>query len=321
MHQLIANTFAYETLAAYLCGGRFPHALMIEGPAGCGKYTFALEAAQTLVCSAAPAQRPCGECRDCMKAQKNIHPDILTFGGEGGSRSFHIDVVREIRKQAVIRPNEAHTKAIILRNTQEMSVQAQNALLKLIEEPPGGVVFLLTCQNRAQMLETVRSRVQIIPLKLPDLPQAQAHLEQRLTGTEPEHIAAAVHQTGGNIGAALAQLENQSASTNPAADILYHACIGDELEALAALTAYERDRTAFVRLLEQMRVLLIGALLYPPENERLALLVQRVGRLRLMAIPDIIEHTGQAAAQNVNSLLCTTALCARIRAAVSGQPR
>lgn len=317
MNKLIANQQVYQTLAAAIRGGRLSHALLIEGPDGCGKATFAAEVAQAALCSAAQELRPCGQCRDCEKVEKGIHPDLLTFGGSGGSRSFHIDTVRALRAQAFVRPNEAAAKAIVLRDTHEMSTQAQNALLKIIEEPPRGVMFLLTCRSRHQMLETIRSRVQVLSLELPTPEQCAAHLQGLFPDRPADELDAAATRAGGNIGAALALLEGEPA-VDEAADILVDACIGDEMAALAALSKYERDRQGLAALLERMAAVLSDTLLHGGADERLARLHNRAGRLRLLQILAIIEDTAQAVPQNVGGLLLTTSLCARIRSVLTG---
>lgn len=316
MNKLIANGKAYRTLAALVHGGRFPHALMIEGPGGCGKTTFAREAAQAKLCSAEPALRPCGQCHDCVKAEKNIHPDIMTYSGEGGSRSFHISTVRELRREAYVRPNEAEGKVLILRDIQDMSVQAQNALLKILEEPSANVSFLLTCTSRSAMLETILSRVLAITLELPTVEQCAAHLQALQPGTEAQLLRQAAQRTGGNVGRTLILLEEESVP-DPAADILYNACIGDELAALAALSKYERDRTGFSALLVRMKEKLSEAMLRVPADERYARLVARAGRLRLLQILDIIEDTALGVTQNLGGSLLAASLCSRIRLALS----
>lgn len=318
MEKLIANQNAYETLAAYVHGGRLSHALLIEGPAGCGKTAFAQFIAQAAMCEAAPSNRPCGSCRHCKKIDKHLHPDFLVYGGSGAQRSFHIDTVRTLRAEAFIRAGEARCKVMLLRNAHEMSAQAQNALLKLMEEPPSGVYFVLTCENRSLMLETIRSRVQCIALELPTVEACAAYLTQALPQLDFAAIQMLSQRTGGNIGAALALVSDEQTAGDPAAQtILYDLCLGDELHALQKLMAYERKKSALSALLIHMTGVLHEILLHPHPEHPLQPLQRRAGDLRLMQMIAIIEDTEQAVHQNVNNTLLVTSLCARIRALLS----
>lgn len=98
------------------------------------------------------------------KSLTGIHPDIREYGSDGGARSFHLDVIRAIKADVFITPNEGKYKMYLLENAQTMTVQAQNALLKILEEPPSYAVFLLTAESRESMLPTILSRCVTIPL-------------------------------------------------------------------------------------------------------------------------------------------------------------
>ena len=160
---LAGNLSAKKTLSGFVDAGRLPHALLIEGPPGSGRRSFALRMAQAAVCLAAE-ENPCGVCAGCHKALADTHPDIMRAGGSGGARSFHVDAIRAIRETAYILPNEAPRRVILLEQAENMTDTAQNALLKILEEPPGHVLFILTCENRSQMLPTIQSRAVCVAL-------------------------------------------------------------------------------------------------------------------------------------------------------------
>lgn len=208
-----ANTVA--ALSGYLKAGRLSHAILIEGGDAL-KHAKAL--AKTVLCSG--EARPCGACRDCVKVEKDIHPDLLYFSGGDRQRSFHVDAVREIRKEAYLRPNEAEAKVFILENAQNMTVQAQNALLKIIEEPPQGITFILTCDNKAALLDTVLSRVS--SFSFGDVPGSGENRQD-------------------------------PAFMEKAAEIINALLSGEELAAMAVFSAYERDRGGFEQLLDAVR--------------------------------------------------------------------
>ncbi len=122
----------------------------------------ALEIAQAMVCTAPEGQRPCGVCRDCRKTAEGIHPDVIPVerfmeakdvGGE-----LKVGPIRDLRSDAFIRPNEARSKVYLIENAQNMNQNAQNALLKVLEEGPPYAAFLLMTDRAGALLETIRSR-------------------------------------------------------------------------------------------------------------------------------------------------------------------
>jgi len=318
VNRLRGNSEAYSALAAYLRGGRLPHAILLEGAGGSGKTTFAREIAQGALCSAPPEERPCGVCRDCVKAEKGIHPDILEYAGSGGSLSFHVDLVRELRREAYVRPNEGQCKVMILEDVQNMTIQAGNALLKIIEEPPSGVVFILTCENKSSLLVTILSRVTVIPLALPTPRQCAEALRERMPGLEEERYQSAAGDSQGSVGAALKLLEAGDGGRGQAREILEALCLGSELDALAQLGRLEKDKDALLALLNRMagevRGLLSHTLPSDPGSLRLR---KRISPLRLMRILAIIEETAGAVPQNVSRLVLITNLCARTKLVLS----
>lgn len=113
--------------------------------------------AKALLCMS-NGQKPCNTCNACNKIQKNIHPDVKIISSDKAKNSFHVQKVRDIKSDAYIMPNESKYKVYILKNAQTMTTQAQNAILKLLEEPPKNVIFILTCKNKQELLPTVISR-------------------------------------------------------------------------------------------------------------------------------------------------------------------
>lgn len=122
----------------------------------------ARQLAAAAVCSG-EGKKPCGLCRDCRKAEASIHPDIIPLrrllDDKGKPKKFFaVDQVREMAADAVVLPNEAGRKVYILEEAQHMNEQAQNAALKLLEEPPAWACFILCTPSAAVFLPTVRSR-------------------------------------------------------------------------------------------------------------------------------------------------------------------
>ncbi len=142
--------------------GLIAHATVIAAPDREESLRCAEQVAAALVCQA-DGPVPCGVCRACRKAESGIHPDILRVGrleDEKGRlrREITVNQVRAMAADAVVLPNESSRKVYLIDEADSMNAAAQNAALKLLEEPPRGVYFLLCVTNPALLLPTVRSR-------------------------------------------------------------------------------------------------------------------------------------------------------------------
>ena len=138
------------------------HAHIISAPAEEG-YAAARALAKAILCGEPRDGEACGVCDNCRKAEKGIHPDIITVSrrrDESGAqkRELYVEQIRALVADAAILPNEAEKKVYIIQDAGRMNTTAQNALLKILEEPPYFVSFILVADNAGQLLETVRSR-------------------------------------------------------------------------------------------------------------------------------------------------------------------
>ena len=141
---------------------RLSHAYIVSAPSREEYLRTARTLAAAAVCSGG-GPVPCGKCRACRKAEGGIHPDIITvrrLTDDKGKqkREIGVDQIRQVIGDAYVLPNEAERKVYIIEEAETMNTAAQNAALKLLEEPPKGVIFLLCTANPEQLLPTVRSR-------------------------------------------------------------------------------------------------------------------------------------------------------------------
>lgn len=189
-----------RTLSAALREGILSHAVLIEGEKGTGKKELSLWLAKAILCRS--ENRPCENCSVCRKIESGNHPDVEIYGGSGGARSFHIESIREIKNSLWLAPNESEQKVYILLNIEDMTQEAQNALLKSLEEPPAHARFILTCDNRKSLLDTIISRSTVYSLEPPTREECAAALREKfgeISEKEAELFAIAY---GGNFGAA-----------------------------------------------------------------------------------------------------------------------
>ncbi len=145
---------------------RVSHAYILSGPEGCGKKTLASVFAMSLLCEnrRGGGPVPCGTCTSCRKAMSGNHPDII-YVRHAKDTVLSVDEVREqIGATAQIRPYESERKIYIIDDADLMNPQAQNALLKTIEEPPEYAIFLLLTVGTEPLLPTIRSRCVLLSL-------------------------------------------------------------------------------------------------------------------------------------------------------------
>lgn len=178
------------------------HAYLITGAPGVGRRTLALWFAQAINCMHPPAAgEACGTCTACIRIQKMQHPDLSVLQAENEGGSLKVEMIREFQHTHALTPFEARYRVGLLLRFEEANPNAQNALLKTLEEPNPNVVLLLTASSADELLPTIVSRCEVLRLSpLPVAGLARA-LQERDGIDEPEATLLA-HIAGGRPGLA-----------------------------------------------------------------------------------------------------------------------
>ncbi len=199
---------AGQQLAAAMHQQQLAHAWLLQGAQGIGKRRLAERLAALLLCAQPADDQPCGQCRSCQLIAAGTHPDRIVLEPEEAGKPIKIDAVRELVKQLQLTPQVAKRKVVILDPAEAMNVNAANALLKTLEEPPGEAYLLLLSHVPGRLLATIRSRCQKLQLAAPTLQASRRWLQQQRPVTD-EALDAALLQSGGTPLKALDLLQEE----------------------------------------------------------------------------------------------------------------
>ena len=256
--RLLGNEHIKANLEMSLEKGHISHFYLISGPEGSGKHTLADLLAAAILCQG--AHKPCGSCTPCRKVREKVHPDYITID-DPEKKTVPVDLIREARADIYIQPNESEHKIYLFPRAQDMGLPGQNALLKVLEEPPSYGVFILLTTNADALLPTVRSRC--TELRMQPLPGnlLRGVLEQEYTGVSAEAISAAAERGGGFLGQAKRLLDEDGQVRQETARLVDALCKKDALLLMQLLVPLEKSkRDALAELLQDWQMLLENAL-------------------------------------------------------------
>ena len=206
-----------ERLSRDIYEQTIPHAIIFEGETGTGRHTIIQNTVASLSCKnkTVDSAIPCGKCSSCNKIFGNKSPDIISVGVPDEKATIGIDSIRFLKSDIYIEPNDLDKKIYIIEDADKLTIQAQNAFLLSLEEPPSYVIFFLICKNSSSLLDTVKSRAPVLRTEKIPFDKIKAYLlssnqqAQKLYQSSPEEFDEIVAASNGSIGKAIRLLDTK----------------------------------------------------------------------------------------------------------------
>ena len=280
MAQMLGGLLGNETHRARLSHAlrtdTLSHAFLLLGPEGVGRHTLALELAAAANCERRGTDEalPCHGCSSCRRILAGQHPDLHILRRAEDKSTVGVDEVRALREDMFLSPTEASVKVYLIEHAEALTVQAQNALLKVLEEPPHRVLLFLLADTADSLLTTVRSRTVCIRMeRLTDaqlLPALRRMAREAQLTPDEATVARAVRRSEGVLGVAFSLIHPATAE----AEERMRLSVSAVLRTLSAKASYTAAHTA-LSALGQKRAELSGALCRLTDAVRDLLAVKR----------------------------------------------
>ena len=269
--------------------GRIPHAIIIEGSDEKSRREFASFFAKALLCKG--EEKPCMQCSSCKKSESKSHPDYKVYEGKGKTSAVNIGDIRELRNDIYVVPNESDYKIYLVCNAHKMNEYAQNAILKSLEEPPKYVVIMLECEDKSQLLETVRSRAtafRIGEATENDISQKKIDESKELS---LKIATAIIEPSEAPLMSELGKLEKDKQ--------LLQLCI-------AEMTVVVRDAVVYNKTNEEKNII-------SNDKECVKILAQRLNVSQMFKIIETLNGIEQDLERNANNSLLLSRMCYLLR--------
>lgn len=294
-----------ELVRKLLESGRFPSGLLISGPRGSGKKTFARLIAKGLLCAKGRFNDAC-DCNKCHKVDLDAHTDLLWVGRDEKENSVKIQEIHRLAEWVSLKPAEGERKIAVITGSERLTEEAANSLLKTLEEPPLGTHLILLSENPFYLRETLLSRCVRIKMSLLSIEELKRNLRQR-GGIEPENIDRVAYYSQGSLGKAL---ELKLSELDEIKNFFIHHLFLKPAESLETWAAEER-KDVLLRL-EMLTLFLRDMLIWKETADRNFLYdkglathfthrLPPIGAEGITRLLDLLEETYAAVEQNANA--------------------
>ena len=323
--RLLGNDEAKVRIGRAIESGRLPHAFLIGGPSGSGKTTLATEMAAAINCLEKNNQTsplPCGRCNCCKRIYEGNFPDVKILQKKKDKATLGVEAVKDFREDMFLSSTESDSKIYLIDDAECMTPEAQNALLKVLEEPPKSVIILLLATECDRILTTIKSRAQYVAMsRFEDDELASALLsdsaEARMMKTSSEEkFKSLIMSADGRLGLAKALLgkrlfdeseEERSEVIRLISAISGKATYSNIYSAISHFPAKRVELSnTLERLMNALRDLItvkydggVKTVFFASTDEALGY-TKQISSKRLLAIYDVVKDTHELCARNAN---------------------
>ena len=322
MKKIYGNEYLIGTLNNMRKNNRLAQSVIFYGEKGCGKKLFANYYTSLLLCQAPTENGPCGKCPACKTVNSHSNPDVIYVPTEGKLEGYTVKTARAVSNDVCIKPNNnTGRKIYIFRDCHNMTVQAQNALLKLIEEPPEYACFIFTAEAKSEFLPTIISRCVCFGVSLCTEEESKAALLE--SGFSHDEVTEAVSRFHGNIGKCTNYIvnENLRSQVDLTNRIVNSIIRKDEYELNAAFFSVGNNRNDILEILSMIDKLARDAAVLSRDSsagiigcfrEAAESLSRMLTIYQAVNIHNAIERGCRAIDANVNGAFVLAGVCAEI---------
>lgn len=340
--RLLGNEETKKRIGRAIEAGMIPHAFLIGGPSGSGKSTLAIEMAAAMNCEKKAdkdSPLPCGECSACRRIYSGNYPDVKILEKKKDKATLGVDPVKDFREDMFLSSTESEHKIYIIDDAECMTTEAQNALLKVLEEPPAAVSILLLAKECDRILTTIKSRAQYIAMSRFDDEALSEWLlnesaeARTLRATDKAKFSGLVMSADGRLGLAkqLVSRKLLDESEEERGEIIELIRAAGQKPSYAgiysALSRFPTKRVelslSLERLMSALRDLLVikydegaNTVFFPSANEAIRLCGD-ISSKRIVAIYDAVSEAHELCSRNANVSNLISSLCSNIRMAAN----
>jgi len=338
--RLLGNEETKARVGRSIESGAIPHAFLIGGPSGSGKTTLALEMAAAINCehkNNKDRTLPCGICNNCRRIYEGSYPDVKILAKKKDKATLGVEAVKDFREDMFLSSTEADYKVYFIDDAESMTPEAQNALLKVLEEPPKSVIIILLAKECDRILTTIKSRAQYIAMtRFSDTDLAERLLfdsaeARTINSLDPEKFMGLIISADGKLGLAkkLLSKKNAEITEEERVDIInLIRAIGQKAsyaEIHSALSRFPGKRVelslALERLMNALRDLLIikyakgTRTIFFTSADDAERICGNISTTRLVKLYDIVSETHELLTKNANIPNLMASMCAKLKLA------